>query len=184
MVEHDEAVDQPHHRLHRVLDDRDRHARRGELPDHRDDLVDFVMPSPARVSSSSRRRGCPARARASSISRSCMVVSSPAMRSAMSDSPTRSSASLASAAPRHRSWRGHRRPTTTFSETDMRGNGRTTWKVRPTPAWQSWCGLRPTMSRPSSSTRRSGRRKPFSRLNSVVLPAPFGPIMPRIRRAA
>ena len=26
----------------------------------------------------------------------------------------------------------------------------------------------------------SGRRKPFSRLNSVVLPAPLGPMIPRI----
>ena len=29
-------------------------------------------------------------------------------------------------------------------------NGRMIWKVRPTPASQSWCGLRPTMLRPSS----------------------------------
>ena len=55
------------------------------------------------------------------------------------------------------------------------------WKVRPMPASQSSCGLRPDISRPSSRTRPvSGRKKPFSRLNSVVLPAPLGPMMPRI----
>ena len=63
----------------------------------------------------------------------------------------------------------------------MRRNGRMTWKVRPTPARRAACGLRPTMSRPSSRISPvSGRRKPLSRLNSVVLPAPFGPMMPRI----
>ncbi len=55
------------------------------------------------------------------------------------------------------------------------------WKVRPMPASQSSCGLRPDMSRPSRRISPvPGRRNPFIKLNSVVLPAPFGPIIPRI----
>ncbi len=63
----------------------------------------------------------------------------------------------------------------------MRRNGRITWKVRPMPASQITCGRWPDMLRPSISTSPSlGFRKPLRRLNSVVLPAPFGPMMPRI----
>src|SRR5436853_4512965 len=41
------------------------------------------------------------------------------------------------------------------------------------------------MSRPSSNTRpRFGGRKPVIALNSVVLPAPFGPINPVIQLAS
>ena len=39
----------------------------------------------------------------------------------------------------------------------MRRNGRMIWKVRPTPASQSSCGLRPDMSRPSSRTSPGAR---------------------------
>jgi hypothetical protein len=63
----------------------------------------------------------------------------------------------------------------------MRMNGRMIWKVRPTPSSQTWCGFMPSTLRPSSSTSPAlGARKPFSRLNAVVLPAPLGPMMPRI----
>ena len=47
----------------------------------------------------------------------------------------------------------------------MRANGRMIWKVRPTPASQSSCGLRPTMSRPSSST--SPRIRPQESVQQV-----------------
>ena len=47
------------------------------------------------------------------------------------------------------------------------------------------CGGTPVMSRPSSSTRPlSGRRCPVIRLNSVDLPAPFGPITAAICRVS
>ena len=57
------------------------------------------------------------------------------------------------------------------------------WNERPTPMRQIACGAAVVMSRPSSATLPlSARRWPVSRLNSVDLPAPFGPItavMPR-----
>ena len=67
----------------------------------------------------------------------------------------------------------------------MRRNGRTTWKVRPTPAAQIRCGGWPVISRPSKTMLpAAGRRKPLSALKSVVLPAPFGPMIPRISPVA
>ncbi len=70
---------------------------------------------------------------------------------------------------------------TTFSSTVMRGNARTTWKVRPTPRAQTSCGLRPPSSLPAKRMLPlSAARKPLMTLNSVVLPAPFGPMMPWI----
>ena len=63
----------------------------------------------------------------------------------------------------------------------MRGKVRTTWKVRPMPARQMRFGFSPVMSRPANRTLPPlGAASPFSRLNSVVLPAPLGPMMPRI----
>ena len=138
-------------------------------------------PRPASVSSSSRMRGWPASARASSISRSSLVVSSPAMRSAIAVRPTRAIASAASrlclgiglgadigadhdvVRDRHAQERTH----------DLEGAA--------DAGLAQFVRLAADMSRPSSRTSPvSGRRKPLSRLNSVVLPAPFGPMMPRI----
>ena len=126
-------------------------------------------------------RGWPASARASSIRRSSLVVSSPATRSATAESPTRAIASAASLRAsasvrgahigadhdvvehRHARERPH----------DLEGAADA---GRADP-----CGVAPDMLRPSSSTSPAlGCRKPLSRLNSVVLPAPFGPMMPRI----
>src|SRR5262249_38722839 len=46
------------------------------------------------------------------------------------------------------------------------------------PLRQTWCGGTPVTSRPFSATRpASARRWPVIRLNSVVLPAPLGPMM-------
>ena len=39
MVEHDEPIDEPHHRVHRVLDDHDRDAEIGEARDELDQLA-------------------------------------------------------------------------------------------------------------------------------------------------
>ena len=55
------------------------------------------------------------------------------------------------------------------------------WNDRARPSRARAGGLRPARSRPPSRTRpRSGTRKPETTSNSVVLPAPFGPINPRI----
>ena len=59
----------------------------------------------------------------------------------------------------------------------MRVKARACWKVRTSPAAATACGGLPPIGRPSKRTvPRSGRKKPATRLNSVVLPAPFGPI--------
>ncbi len=94
-------------------------------------------------------------------------------------------ARAASAAARARPDGGASRtnaPTMTFSCTVRWGNVRTTWNVRPTPRRQSALGLRPGdgLRRGSGPRPASGTRKPLSTLNSVVLPAPLGPMMPRI----
>ena len=72
----------------------------------------------------------------------------------------------------------------TFSSTVRCGNVRTTWNVRPMPRRQSALGRRPVTTSPRNLTSPlSGTRKPFSTLKSVVLPAPFGPMTPRISRS-
>src|SRR5690348_6839065 len=51
------------------------------------------------------------------------------------------------------------------------------WNERPMPMPQMRCGGTPVMSRPPSSTRPAvGCKCPVMRLNSVDLPAPFGPM--------
>src|SRR3982751_5297169 len=68
-----------------------------------------------------------------------------------------------------------------FSRTLMRAKGCVIWKVRTMPAAQIWCGGRPVMSRPAKVMRpESGWWKPAMAANSVVLPAPLGPIRPTI----
>ena len=72
-------------------------------------------------------------------------------------------------------------PTMTFSTTDSSGKGWTSWKVRASPRRQIACGGSPVISCPSSLTLPpSGRTKPVTAANNVVLPAPLGPMRPRI----
>src|ERR1051325_1118072 len=55
------------------------------------------------------------------------------------------------------------------------------WNERPMPSRHTSCGARPVTSRPSSVTApASGVRWPVMRLNSVVLPAPLGPMIAAI----
>ena len=68
----------------------------------------------------------------------------------------------------------------TLSTTDMLSNGRISWKVRTSPAAATRCAGHPVMSVPSNTTRPSlGGSWPETSENSVVLPAPLGPMMPR-----
>ena len=68
----------------------------------------------------------------------------------------------------------------TFSSTDSCGNTLEIWNVRPSPACVRACTGSSVTSRPASSIRPPvGRIRPERRLNSVVFPAPFGPMMPR-----
>ena len=66
-----------------------------------------------------------------------------------------------------------------FSSAVMLENSCAIWKVRSMPVRNSWCGLRPVTSAPSKMTEPlSGTILPATILNSVDLPAPFGPISP------
>jgi hypothetical protein len=61
----------------------------------------------------------------------------------------------------------------------MRAKARTTWNVRPMPRRQTRFGLSLVIGSPAKViVPLPGARKPFVTLNSVVLPAPLGPIMP------
>ena len=69
----------------------------------------------------------------------------------------------------------------TFSSTVMESKLRTTWNVRAMPSSEHCSGGSPDMRRPFSRTSpASGTTSPEIALNSEVLPAPFGPISPRI----
>ena len=73
-------------------------------------------------------------------------------------------------------------PVSTFSSTVISAKGCGIWKVRPTPQRDAPL-RRPRRDTSRPATRiapRVGFRLPASRLNSVVLPAPFGPISPSI----
>ena len=72
-----------------------------------------------------------------------------------------------------------------FSRTVSVENSWAIWKVRSRPLWKSACGERPVISSPSSQTRPEvGGKRPAMTLNSVDLPAPFGPIRPVIEPLA
>ena len=65
------------------------------------------------------------------------------------------------------------------SRTVKPAKSRESWKERPRPSRARADAVRSVMSTPASSTLpASGRRKPEITSNSVVLPAPFGPMMP------
>src|SRR3954454_18499111 len=64
-----------------------------------------------------------------------------------------------------------------FSITDSSASDFVSWKVRTMPMRATLYDGVPAISRPSSChVPSSGLSKPVRRLNSVVLPAPFGPI--------
>ena len=72
-------------------------------------------------------------------------------------------------------------PTITFSSAVISGNSRMFWKVRAMPSSVIWCASARPASAPSKRTCPAvGRYTPVSTLKQVVLPAPLGPISPRI----
>src|ERR1700733_3617630 len=69
----------------------------------------------------------------------------------------------------------------TFSSTDMPSKVCGTWNVRASPSCARPSGLMSVMSWPSNSTLPEVTCKsPVRQLKKVDLPAPFGPIRPRI----
>src|SRR5690242_1455070 len=78
-----------------------------------------------------------------------------------------------------------RKAACTFSSTVSLGKMLVRWNERPRPMPQILKGATPVMSRPSTTTRPAvGCRWPVMRLNSVDLPAPFGPITAAISPSA
>src|SRR6266542_524710 len=78
---------------------------------------------------------------------------------------------------------GVRHPSSTFSSTVIVPHRRRCWKVRATPRRSTWWGGSPSNSSPLKRIDPpSGRRKPVIRLNTVVFPAPLGPMSPVINR--
>ncbi|EKD60196.1 MAG: hypothetical protein ACD_54C00895G0001 [uncultured bacterium] len=68
-----------------------------------------------------------------------------------------------------------------FSNRVNSGKGRGIWKVRPMPPASRRCAGSVVMSRPIRwIVPELTETDPASRSNIVVLPAPFGPIRPRI----
>src|SRR5882757_8891723 len=137
--------------------------------------------SPAMASSSSRTLGSVASARAISSRLRPGVPNDRAGASASLLMPTRSSTArdLVSASAR---W-GVRRnaPIITFSSTDMPSNVCGTWKVRARPRCARASGVKLVMSWPSNKTWPDvDNRSPVRQLKKVDLPAPFGPIRPRM----
>src|SRR3954467_2397930 len=66
-----------------------------------------------------------------------------------------------------------------FCSTVRRESALVSWNVRTTPSRATWYGLSLPSGRPlNDQVPVFGWSKPVSRLNSVVLPAPFGPISP------
>src|SRR5499426_518724 len=141
---------------------------------------------PAVGSSSSRISGSSASAMPSS---SCFwppCESRPAVSCAFSRRPTASSCASVSSRKRRSTGPSMRQPrprcetyaACTFSNTVRRGKMFWRWKERPMPRRHRRCGAILVTSRPLSSTcPESARRWPVIRLKSVVLPAPFGPMI-------
>ena len=139
--------------------------------------------SPASTSSSSSSFGSVASARASSSRLRPATVSVAAGSSSLSARPT-SAADLARAARQRVVARpvAQMRADAMFSRTDRPAKGCTIWKVRAMPRcarlMRRLAG--DVLALEQDRARRSARSKPEIMANSVVLPAPFGPIRPVI----
>src|SRR6202165_655725 len=136
---------------------------------------------PAMASSSSKTFGSVASARAIPSRLRRGVPSERADASASLLMPTRSSTARARVSASLRREVRRNAPIITFSSTDMPSNVCGTWNVRARPSCARTSGVRLVMSRPSNKTLPDvDRRSPVRQLNSVDLPAPFGPIRPRM----
>src|SRR6478672_6148223 len=136
---------------------------------------------PAIASSSKRTFGSVASARAISSRLRPGVPSERAGACASLAMPTRSSTACARLSASDL-WEVRRNaPIITFSTTDMLSKVCGTWKVRASPSCARASGARRVMSRSSKNTLPDvDDRSPVRQLKKVDLPAPFGPIRPRM----
>ena len=201
-IEHDDPVGGVHDQLHVVLDqEHGRAALVDAANDARQPLRLLVIEAGGRLVEQQAvwaPRRAHARSRAGAAGRRAAAE---ARRSAWRRRPTNSISSRATRSVSASSRRAHRgrisaatrpalvrtwRPTLTFSSTVRFWNSCTSWKVRTSPRRGD-----PLRARPRSHPRPRrrcgplvGGRKPEIMLNSVVLPAPFGPmtaVMPSAR---
>src|SRR3954451_24977865 len=136
---------------------------------------------PAMASSSSSTFGSVASARAISSRLRPGVPSERAGASASLIMPTRSSTARALVSASLRCEVRRNAPIMTFSSTVMPSKVCGTWKVRASPSPARSSGVKSVMSRPSNRTRPEVvLRSPVRQLKKVDLPAPFGPIRPRM----
>src|SRR6185369_7997857 len=136
---------------------------------------------PAIASSSSNTLGSVASARAISSRLRPGVPSERAGASASLIMPTRSSTARALLSACARCGVRRNAPIITFSSTVMPSKVCGTWKVRARPSRALASGVMPVMSWPSNSTLPEVEtRSPVRQLKKVDLPAPFGPIKPRM----
>src|SRR3984893_14018688 len=136
---------------------------------------------PAIASSSSRTLGSVASARAISSRLRPGVPSDRAGACANLPMPTRSSTARALLSASDLREVRRNAPIITFSRTDMPSKVCGTWKVRAKPISARASGARLVMSRPSNKTSPDAdNRSPVRQLKKVDLPAPFGPIRPRM----
>ena len=197
-VEDVEALADAEHHGHVVLDEHDAEAaacaRRSTMW-----LGRARRSRPRRAPTTARRAtaspGSAHSARPSSTSRATPGGRSAARSSATPARPSWSSdlvhqVEAAVAAPLQQpdaGWRRGRRPRWRrrgSRATVIEPNTSRRWNVRPSPARARRCDGQPaTSSPPRCTVPRSGRTVPAMAPNSVVLPAPFGPMMPTISPA-
>src|SRR5438270_2678324 len=133
------------------------------------------------ASSSSNILGSVASARAISSRLRPGVPSERAGVSASLAMPTRCSTARAFASASARCGVRRKAPIITFSSTDMPSKVCGTWKVRASPSPARASGESAVISSPSNSTWPDVEvRSPVRQLKKVDLPAPFGPIRPRM----
>src|SRR5882724_9902646 len=136
---------------------------------------------PAIASSSSRTLGSVASARAISSRLRPGVPSERAGASASRLMPTRSSTARARVSDSARCDVRRKAPIMTFSSTVMPSNVCGTWKVRASPSCALASGDIAVMSWPSNNTLPEVEtRSPVRQLKKVDLPAPLGPMRPRM----
>ena len=170
-----------------MLDQHDRHAlrdsARAAASRRRRPRSDAGRPSPRRAAAVSA--ASPARAR---LRAACGPAASARARERAARDPRSSRPTISCARTRAASICGacSIAPIATLSSTVRSGNGRTIWNVRARPRAADVLGrLRRRCAAPSKRmSPASGLNTPAMRLNSVVLPAPFGPMTAKISPGA
>ena len=192
-IEHRDGVRRVHHQVHVVLDQQHGRAAPGDGADRRRQAFRFVRGKPGRGLVEQQKLGLRGQ-RAGDLEQPLLAVGERARLRVRRRPRARRSRAARGRAPRPRArpaacsrvrskadrtpplvcrWQ----PTLTFSSTERFWNSCTSWKVRTRPDAAICSGGRAVMSSPANTMRPAfGVWKPEMRLNSVVLPAPFGPI--------